>query len=77
VPSSGLRLNPFEIDRLGVPDGGTVRVTGARSSLTLPVVADPGLPRGSAALAFNVGLPGAADLIDATTAVTEVRVETL
>jgi len=69
-------VNPFELERLGVPDGGGVRVTSARTSVSLPVVGDPGLPRGSAALAFNVGPPGAADLIDAGAAVTDVRVET-
>jgi NADH-quinone oxidoreductase subunit G len=71
-----LTVNPFELERLGVAAGGLVRATSSRTSLVLPVAADPGLPRGSATLVFNVGDLGAADLIDAATAVTEVRVET-
>jgi anaerobic selenocysteine-containing dehydrogenase len=71
-----LRVNPAELERLGVEPGGVVRVTSPRTTLTLPTAADPDLPRGSAALVFNLATPGAADLIDATADVTEVRVET-
>jgi len=72
-----LRVNSFELDRLGVPSGGRVRVSSARGTLVLEVAADDGVPRGSAFLAFNVASPGAADLIDATAPVTEVRMESL
>jgi anaerobic selenocysteine-containing dehydrogenase len=71
-----MHVHPSELERLGVASGGTARLISARTTVTLPVVGDPGLPRGSASLAFNIGSPGAADLIDATAAVTEVRVET-
>jgi hypothetical protein len=37
--------------------------------------ADPGLPRGTCWLAFNVGGQGAADLIDAAEPVTFLAVE--
>jgi hypothetical protein len=53
-----------------------VRVTGSRSTLTMSAVADAGVPRGTAQLMWNQ--PGdAADLIDVTAPVTDVRVETL
>jgi hypothetical protein len=42
----------------------------------LPVRAAPGIPRGIAFLTFNQPGPGAADLIDATAAVTDVRLQT-
>ncbi|MHB8467742.1 MAG: NADH-quinone oxidoreductase subunit NuoG [Acidimicrobiales bacterium] len=71
-----LRINPSELERLGVAPGGAVRVTSARTSVILSVAAEPGLPRGSASLVFNSAGTGAADLIDASAAVTEVRVET-
>jgi NADH-quinone oxidoreductase subunit G len=71
-----LRVNPFELERLGVVSGGNVHLTSTRASFTLPAVADAALPRGSASLAFNLSVPGAAELIDATAAVTEVRLET-
>ena len=38
---------------------------------------DSRIPRGSAALAFNLPGDGAADLIDATAPITDVRIENL
>ena len=72
-----LRVNPYDLDRLGVTTGGHVRVSSARTAMTLEVEADGGVPRGSASLPFNVAGEGAADLIDATAPVTDVRVETV
>jgi hypothetical protein len=43
----------------------------------LETVADTGVPRGSASLAFNTPGDGVADLIDASAAVTDVRLENL
>jgi NADH-quinone oxidoreductase subunit G len=70
------RLHPAELARLGVPGGGQVRVTSSRTTLNLPTVADASLPKGTIELTFNLGSPGAADLIDVAADVTEVRVET-
>jgi anaerobic selenocysteine-containing dehydrogenase len=71
-----LRANPYDLDRLGVGTGDRVRVTSSRTSLTLEVAADTGVPRGSVALPFNLPGEGAADLIDGTQPVTDLRVET-
>ncbi|HEV3401267.1 MAG TPA: hypothetical protein VG078_05550, partial [Acidimicrobiales bacterium] len=57
--------------------GDWVRVTSARASLVLEAAADPGVPRGSASVDFNQPGEGAADLIDATQLITDVRVETV
>jgi NADH-quinone oxidoreductase subunit G len=82
-----LSVNPFELGRLGVTSGVRVRVRSARAALVLEAVADDGVPRGVAAIGFNLAAeeatgsdgrpPGAANLIDAGQAVTDVRLETL
>ncbi|MBW8825655.1 MAG: NADH-quinone oxidoreductase subunit NuoG [Acidobacteria bacterium] len=74
---AAVRVNPAELERLGVTDGAQVRVSSSRASLTLLVAVDEGVPRGVAALDYNQAGPGAADLIDIATAVTDVRVETV
>jgi predicted molibdopterin-dependent oxidoreductase YjgC len=70
-----LRVNPYDLDRLGVTTGARVRLSSAKGSLTMPVTADGGVPRGSAAMTF--GQPGDAvgELIDALAPVTDVRIE--
>jgi NADH-quinone oxidoreductase subunit G len=72
---ASLRVNPFELERLGVASGQTVRLSSARGSVSLSAVADGTVPRGTASLVFNLSTPGAAELIDASLAVTEVRLE--
>lgn len=71
------RVSPRERGRLGVDDGAAVRLVTGHGSITVPVVADATVPEGVVLLPFNVGDPGAADLIDAEQPVTDVRVETL
>jgi NADH-quinone oxidoreductase subunit G len=72
---ASVRVNPFELERLGVASGQTVRLSSARGSVSLPAVADGTVPRGTASLGFNLSTPGAAELIDASLPVTEVRLE--
>ncbi|MFN2606856.1 MAG: NADH-quinone oxidoreductase subunit NuoG [Acidimicrobiales bacterium] len=72
-----LRANPHDLSRLGIRPGDLVRVASTRAALVLTAAADSGVPRGSAAVDFNQPGEGAADLIDASSAVTEVRVETV
>ena len=77
VPPTRIAPNPVEMERLGVATGSSVRVTSTRGSLTFEAVADGGVPKGSAALLFNVLPHSAGDLIDIAAPVTDVRVETL
>jgi NADH-quinone oxidoreductase subunit G len=71
-----LRVNPADLDRLGITTGGQVRLRAPRRTALVEVVADPGVPRGSASLPFN--LPGlkASELIDVTLPVNDVAIET-
>jgi NADH-quinone oxidoreductase subunit G len=72
-----LRVHPQELARLGVSSGDEVRVTSSRTTLTLRVVDDVGVPPGVAAMAFTADGLGAAELIDADAPVTDLRVETI
>ncbi|HUO47794.1 MAG TPA: NADH-quinone oxidoreductase subunit NuoG, partial [Acidimicrobiales bacterium] len=76
-----LRVHRGELERLGVRHGGRVRVRSARGSIELEARVDDGVPRGVAAVDFNLqGTDGegagAGALIDAAEAVVDVRLET-
>ena len=72
-----LHVNPTDLERLGVTSGSDVRVFGSRTTLTMPVQADTGVPRGTARLVWNQPGDAASELLDSSSAVTDVRVETL
>ncbi|MEY2566207.1 MAG: NADH-quinone oxidoreductase subunit [Actinomycetota bacterium] len=72
-----LRVNPYDLNRLGVSTGGRVRLTAARTNTVIEVEADEGVPRGTASLPFNAPGAAAADLIDTGAGVTDVRIETV
>ena len=74
--TSSLSVNPDDLERIGVTDGARVKVTSPKGSLTTPVRFDAAVPVGTAVLDWNQGDPSPRTLIDATAAVTEVRVET-
>jgi anaerobic selenocysteine-containing dehydrogenase len=71
-----LRVSPADFARLGVGSGANVRITSSRTTISLPVVADPAVPNGVAAIPFTADGDGAAMLIDSSASVTDVRVET-
>jgi predicted molibdopterin-dependent oxidoreductase YjgC len=72
-----LMIHPYDRDRLGVADGQQVRATTGRGSVELQVRGDPDTPQGTAFVAINQAGPGAADLIDLSQPVTDLRVETV
>jgi len=76
APGSSVHLNPWDFDRLGVAVGGRAVVRSARGLVTVLVVADGGVPRGVAAMIVNQADGRVSDLLDASAAVTEVRIET-
>lgn len=77
APGARLHLNPYDLQPLGVPTGTPVRVTTTRTALVLDAVADVGVPRGSAWVAFNQPNVAVAELISSSDPVTTVRIETV
>jgi len=75
-PGGRLLVNPYDLDRLGVADGGAVNVTSARASTHLEAHASTAVPRGAAALVWGQEDARPNVLIDARAPVTEIRVET-
>ncbi len=76
-PDQRLRVNPYDLDRLGLVSGDRVRAISARASLVLDVVADTGVPRGAASLLFGLRGEGPAEMIDSNGLVVDVRLETV
>jgi len=71
-----LRISPYDFERLGVAEGTSVRVSSAKASATLPVVADAGVPRGLASLVLDQASGLVGQLVDVAEPVTDIRVET-
>jgi NADH-quinone oxidoreductase subunit G len=49
-----VRAHPHDLEKLGMGDGGPVRMRWARGELVLEAVADDSVPRGAAAIDFNL-----------------------
>jgi len=77
VPDATLSVHPQEISRIGVADGDEVRVTTSRGTQTLALTGDASVPLGVAVMTFNLPGVGVGDLVDATSVVTDLRVETV
>jgi NADH-quinone oxidoreductase subunit G len=77
APGGAVRVSPYDLDRLGLTSGDAVRVTSSRGAITIAAEADTSVPRGLAVLAFDQAGAGAADLIDSSAMVTDVRLETI
>ncbi len=77
APGARIRVNPADLSPLGVVAGSKLQVSSSQGRVVLEAAPDPAVPQGSAVVAFNQPGPGAADLIDSTQPVTEVRIETL
>jgi NADH-quinone oxidoreductase subunit G len=80
VAPASLSLHRVDLDRLGVPTGTVVNVTGARGTLQLPVVVDDGVCVGTGVVAFgsvtNAGDDVVATLVDFDSVFSQVRLET-
>jgi anaerobic selenocysteine-containing dehydrogenase len=72
-----IAANPADLDRLGVGAADRVKVSSARGSLTATITPDASVPVGTVTMAIGQGDPAPGVLIDATSAVTEIRVETI
>jgi NADH-quinone oxidoreductase subunit G len=69
-----LCVNPRTLSSLGIT-GETVRVRSEKGDIVVPLSADENVPLGVAVWPFNVGEQSASTLIDASQAVTNVRLE--
>ena len=80
VPSTVLHLNHFDLDRLGVASGEYVKVNGPRGSFELPVALNEGVAKGTTEVVFATrtvdGVNVIADLVDGTSVISQVRLET-
>ncbi len=78
VAPSPLRVNPQDLDELGVVAGSPVRVRTATATTVVTAIPDASLPRKVVAADFNVPLDdgSVADLIDVGSPVVELRLET-
>jgi NADH-quinone oxidoreductase subunit G len=77
APGAGAHLHPADFDKVGVAAGTEVTLTSTKGSVVLPLHPDTNVARGTVWAPFNQ--PGATvnELVDATAAVTDVRIERL
>jgi NADH-quinone oxidoreductase subunit G len=79
VAAAGVRAHPHDLEKLGLGEGGSVRVKSARGDVVLEAVADERVPRGVVSVDFNLetdGKSAAGALIDSRQPVMDVRMET-
>ncbi len=76
---SVLRLNHFDLDRLGVVTGDAVGVNGPRGSIRLPVALDDAVPRGVTEIGFGSLDANGDDVVraifDGSDVIAQVRLE--
>ncbi len=75
VPGTRLRIHPYDFERLGVPEGRQLKVKSASGAITVEVVTDPQLLRGTAAIHLNQPDAPVSELVDALMRVTDIRIE--
>lgn len=75
APGEGAHVNPLDLDRIGVAVGDLVKLVGSRSTVTIPIRANDAVPRGVVWAPFNQDGRSIEDLIDATAAIVDVRIE--
>jgi formylmethanofuran dehydrogenase subunit D len=74
---AGAHLHPLDLPRIGEVDGAEVKLISATGSVVLPLVADEAVQRGTIWAPFNQAGADIADIVDASAAVTDVRIERL
>jgi NADH-quinone oxidoreductase subunit G len=75
LPGTVLRVSSYDFDRLGVSAGAQVRITSPKGEIQAEIEADPGLPRGSAAVYVNQPGIDLGALVDAGQRVTDLRID--
>ena len=77
APGAGVWVHPLDLERIGVAEGASVKVSNSRSSIVLPVHVSASLERGAAYVPFNQ--PGAdiRELLRRADGVLDVRIEAM
>lgn len=77
APGAGVWIHSLDLDRVGVAEGASVKVSNSHSSIVLPVHVSDHIPRGTAFVPFNQ--PGAdiRELIRRIDDVVDVRIESM
>ena len=75
-PGTDLAVNPYEFDRVGVAPGTVVYLTSSRTTVQVALRPDAGVPRGAAAMFGNQESLRASELLDLSSPVCEVRIDT-
>ncbi|MCP5024717.1 MAG: molybdopterin-dependent oxidoreductase, partial [Actinomycetia bacterium] len=75
APGTTVRVAPSEADKLGIDDGTTVSVVSPAGTLRLPLERDDSVPVGIAVVPLAQSDHHAGELIDHSSAVTDIRIE--
>ncbi len=75
APGSAVHVHPLDLDAIGVADGSDVKIVSAKAGTVLPICANIRVPRGVVWSPFNQGGGAIDDIVDGTTATTDVRIE--
>lgn len=73
----GVYVHPSDLARLGLHEGDEARVVSPRTAVTARVRPDSRLPKGTAYMAWNTAMTPPGELIDLSSPVTDVRLESL
>ena len=74
--AAALAVNPYDFQRVGVDPGTEVQVISHVGEMSMPIVVDPGVPRGTAVFGYSYPDLDVRDLIDPASVVTDVRIQT-
>ena len=75
APGAGAYVHPLDLDQLGIAAGRDVKLIGEKATTVLPLFADARIARGVVWAPFNQADSSVEDLIDASSATTDVRLE--
>ena len=72
---AGAHMHPLDLDRVGESEGVEVKLSSAKGSVVMPLVADDNVERGTIWAPFNQAGADITEIVDADAPVTDVRVE--
>jgi formylmethanofuran dehydrogenase subunit D len=73
--NAAVYVHPLDLERVGKPEGASVRVSSSSGAIALPVRASTAVVRGTAFVPFNLAGADVRELIRYDQVVTDVRIE--